>query len=117
VYPELGNYTATVTATNQVSSLSATTAVTISEEAISGLTLVAASPTTLGDITLVTATLTAGTNAGYELNFGDTTAIQRGTPIRILAYSTITRRSGVHATITAVIPGEAGDKRLLSRTT
>ena len=70
-YPAVGVYTAVVTASNLVSSLTATTTVTVVDEAIAGLTAMNDSPTILGQITALSATITAGTNVSYTWDFGD----------------------------------------------
>jgi PKD repeat protein len=70
VYPAVGTYTATVTATNSVGFLTATTLVTV-DEAIDGLEAINDSPTDLGSITTLTATITAGTNVTYSWDLGD----------------------------------------------
>jgi PKD repeat protein len=69
-YAAAGPYTATVTATNPVSSATAETGVLV-EEAISGLAAANDSPTALGQPTTFTATITAGTNVTYTWDFGD----------------------------------------------
>jgi PKD repeat protein len=73
-YPDIGLYTATVTATNSLGSETATTLVTITDAPIIGLIAVNDSPTTLGEVTALTATVTAGTNIGYAWDFGDGSA-------------------------------------------
>ncbi len=72
-YGMVGSYTATVTATNSLGSLSATTVVTVlaSEIPISGLAAVNNSPTTLGQVTAFTATVVGGSSVVYQWNFGD----------------------------------------------
>ena len=71
IYPAVGTYTATVTATNSAGSVVATTAVTITDVPISGLSAANDSPTRVGSVTHLTATLSAGTNVTYAWNFGD----------------------------------------------
>ena len=71
VYPDLGIYTAIVTATNVLNSEIATTTVTIVEEPITGLQAVNDSPTELGNPTALAATIATGTNVTYEWDFGD----------------------------------------------
>lgn len=73
VYPNIGLYTATVTATNFINSQTAQTVVTIVEQTISGLTATNNSPTSLGNSTFLTATVAAGSNVSYEWDFGDGT--------------------------------------------
>ena len=69
-YPAVGNYTATVTATNSVSSDSTTTSVTV-DQTIAGLSASNDSPTALGSLTSLSASVTAGSNITYEWDFGD----------------------------------------------
>lgn len=71
VYPELGLYIATVTATNSVSQDVATTTVVITEAPIGGLAAWNDGPTVLGRPTLFVATVVSGTNVEYVWNFGD----------------------------------------------
>ncbi len=73
-YPDIGLYTATVTATNSVSSQTTSTLVTITDVPITGLSAVNNSPTILGEVTTLTATVTAGTNVIYTWDFGDGTS-------------------------------------------
>ncbi|MCL4872140.1 MAG: PKD domain-containing protein [Anaerolineae bacterium] len=73
IYPTMGIYTATVTATNSANSQSVQTVVAIVDAGITGLTAVNDSPTRLGNTTTFTATITAGTNVSYTWNFGDGT--------------------------------------------
>ncbi|MCL4262212.1 MAG: PKD domain-containing protein [Anaerolineae bacterium] len=70
-YPMAGVYTAVVSATNSVSTLTATTTIEIVDEAIAGLTAVNDSPTILGHATNLTATVSAGTSISYTWDFGD----------------------------------------------
>ena len=71
-YAVVGTYTATVTATNSVSSQSAQTAVVV-DQTISGLAANSDSPTKLGNTTHLTATIAAGSRVSYQWNFGDGT--------------------------------------------
>jgi hypothetical protein len=71
VYPDIGVYTSTVTASNAVSTAQAETLVGIYVEAITGLVAVNNSPTLLGETTLLTATIITGTNVIYDWDFGD----------------------------------------------
>ncbi len=80
VYPSLGVYTAVVTATNTVGSLSTSTEVSILEEPITGLTAGNDSPTYLGDATHFTALVTGGTSVTYAWDFGDGTTGSGATP-------------------------------------
>ncbi len=72
-YPAVGIYTAIVTASNTINTLTATTTVTITSTdiPISGLSAQNNSPTALGQSTTLTATITAGTNVAYTWAFGD----------------------------------------------
>ncbi|CAG0931221.1 Collagenase ColH [Thermoflexales bacterium] len=70
VYPALGNYTATVTATNGVSNVVATTFVTIVDQPLSNLTVTSSSPTLLGTTSFFTATAN-GSSLSYTWDFGD----------------------------------------------
>ena len=70
IYPALGIYTATVTATNGVSNVVATSLVTIVDQPITTLTATSSSPTLLGSISLFTATAD-GTSVIYTWDFGD----------------------------------------------
>lgn len=70
-YPASGIYTAVVTASNSVNSLSTSTEVNILDESISGLAASNDSPTEIGSPTNMTATITAGTNVTYAWAFGD----------------------------------------------
>lgn len=70
-YAETGVYTAVVTATNEIYTMTDTTTVVIVDEAITGLNAVNDSPTTLGDTTTLTATINTGSNVSYNWDFGD----------------------------------------------
>ena len=74
-YTDLGHYTASVTATNSVSTQVATTTVEVYEQAIAGLVAVNDSPTLLGESTVLTATVVSGTNIIYEWDLGDGTVV------------------------------------------
>ncbi|RLC89450.1 MAG: hypothetical protein DRI37_03770 [Chloroflexi bacterium] len=67
----VGMYTAVVTLTNPVSTLTATTSVEVYEEAITGLSATSDSPTLLGETTTLTATVSTGSNVAYTWAFGD----------------------------------------------
>jgi PKD repeat protein len=96
VYPDLGVFTATVTASNAVSSEVATTTVQVYEESISGLVATNDSPTILGETTFLTATVVSGTNVIYAWDLGD------GTLVTGAVVSHIYSMSGVYtATVTA----------------
>ena len=70
-YAQIGNYTATVTATNSHGVESASQVVEVVDVPIAGLTASNDSPTLLGSATTFTATITAGTNVTYTWEFGD----------------------------------------------
>jgi PKD repeat protein/uncharacterized protein YegL len=70
-YPALGNYTAIVTATNQVSQMTATTTVEVVDVPIAGLTASNSSPTIVGNLTFLAAATTSGSNVQYTWAFGD----------------------------------------------
>jgi len=71
IYPDVGVYTAIVTASNSVSVLTATTTVTITDALIEGLVANNDSPTVLGQVTTLTATITRGSNVAYTWALGD----------------------------------------------
>ena len=75
-YGTVGVYTAIVTASNTINTLTATTRVTITEAPIAGLTASNNSPTLLGNSTRLTATITSGNNVTYQWNFGDSASGQ-----------------------------------------
>ena len=77
IYPSIGSYTATVTASNAFSSQTASTSVLI-EETITGLTASNDGPTVLGDLTSLTASISTGSNVSYEWDFGDGSSIETG---------------------------------------
>ncbi|MGC9394815.1 MAG: PKD domain-containing protein [Anaerolineae bacterium] len=70
-YPQIGAYTATVTATNHVSAMSATSIVTITDAPVTGLTATNDGPTQLGQPTTLTAQVATGSNVTYTWAFGD----------------------------------------------
>ncbi len=72
-YSEIGFYTATVTATNSMGSLSITSAVTINGVSIpiTGVHVFNSSPSALGSATYFTASVDEGNNVIYRWNFGD----------------------------------------------
>jgi PKD repeat protein len=70
-YAAVGPYTAIVTATNSLGTVTATTPVTITDVPISGAGAVNSSPTQLGNATLFTATISSGTGVSYTWNYGD----------------------------------------------
>lgn len=73
-YTALGTYTATVTATNNISTVTASTVVTVTETPISGLQAINNGPVPprpdSGFVTL-SASVTAGSNVQYEWDLGD----------------------------------------------
>jgi hypothetical protein len=70
-YPDIGVYTATVTANNSVSTAQAETIVRIYEDSITGLMAQNNSPTVIGEATILTATVVSGTNVLYTWELGD----------------------------------------------
>lgn len=72
-YPALGSYTATVTATNQVSQMTTTTTVRVVDPPVVGLTATNSSPTIIGNQTFLAAATSGGTNIQYTWAFGDGT--------------------------------------------
>ena len=72
-YAQMGAYTAVVTASNDLGTLTATTRVTITAAPIVGLAAWNDSPTALGAPTHLTATVAAGTNVSYTWSLGDGT--------------------------------------------
>jgi hypothetical protein len=70
-YAAVGEYQATVTASNSAGSASASTTVVVRDAPISGLTASANGPTNLGNPTTFDAAVTGGTNVSYTWNFGD----------------------------------------------
>ena len=70
-YPDVGMYTAVVTASNNLNVITATTTVTITDTPVAGLTATNDSPTPLGGSTTLTATVAAGSNVTYTWVFGD----------------------------------------------
>lgn len=84
LYLAPGVYTATVTASNPVSSQTAATLVLVAEP-IANLTAANDSPTVLGSPTHFTATVTAGSSVNYTWNFGDGLTGQGASPIHTYA--------------------------------
>ena len=70
-YPNLGFYTAIVTATNNINVITATSQVTITDGSITGLVATNTSPTRLGSLTTLRATVTTGIDVTYVWDFGD----------------------------------------------
>ncbi len=71
LYPTVGNYTATVTATNAVSEVVSSTVVTVIDRAIEGFQADNSGLTRLASSTTFTATILDGSNVTYTWNFGD----------------------------------------------
>lgn len=71
LYPAVGTYTATVTATNSAGSDFVETQVVIEDVPILGLVAVNDSPSVLGEMTTLSATIQAGSNVFYDWDFGD----------------------------------------------
>ncbi len=70
-YPDVGVFTATVTARNRFGELSATTTVTIQEAPIAGLSAYNNSPTMRGAATTLSATVAGGSHVEYAWDLGD----------------------------------------------
>ncbi|MCL4264758.1 MAG: VCBS repeat-containing protein [Anaerolineae bacterium] len=71
-FPQVGSYTAIVTATNSVNSLTATTMVTITSDVpISNLIVSNSSPTLFGEETVFSATVQGGTGVTFIWDYGD----------------------------------------------
>jgi PKD repeat protein len=77
-YVVTGAYTAVVTATNGILTITQDSSVIV-DEAITGLSAVNDSPTLLGNETTLTATITAGSNVVYGWDFGDESGVVSGT--------------------------------------
>ncbi len=72
-YPAVGVYTAVVTASNILNTLTTTTTVAVVEAPIVGLAAENDSPTVIGNATHFTATVAEGTSVQYAWDFGDGT--------------------------------------------
>jgi len=70
-YPDVGMYTAVVTASNSFNMMTATTTVTITDTPVAGLTATNDSPTPLGGSTILTAAIASGSHVTYTWAFGD----------------------------------------------
>ena len=81
IYPALGTYIATITATNQVSQMTATTTVNVVDPPVVGLTASNSSPTIVGNATFFNASTTGGANIQYTWAFGDGSYGNGPTPI------------------------------------
>jgi PKD repeat protein len=104
VYPDLGFYTATVTATNSISQATATTPVTITEVPIAGLAAANDSPTALGRPTAFTATVLSGTNVAFTWTFGDgSPPLARPSSLVDGPSSTVTHTYAAPGTYTATV--------------
>ncbi len=71
IYPSLGDFTATVTATNDAGHSVSTTRVEIKNAMVAGLDFSSDNPTPLGQVTTLTATVAAGSSVQYQWDFGD----------------------------------------------
>ncbi len=79
IYPNVGTYTAVVTASNAFNTVSASTPVTITPNIpIAGLSATNSSPTWLGSLTTLTATVAAGSSVVCVWDFGDSTPVATG---------------------------------------
>ena len=70
IYPTVGIYTASVTASN-TASLSTVATIVVVEEPISGLTALATTPVRTDETASLTATVSGGSNVSYSWAFGD----------------------------------------------
>jgi PKD repeat protein len=87
-YPTAGIYTAIVTASNSLNTVTATTTVTVYVTPIASLTAANSSPTVFGQATVFTASISAGDRVSYTWNFGD--GLSTGTGITSThTYSTV----------------------------
>jgi PKD repeat protein len=107
VYGVVGFYTALVTATNSVSTLTTTTRVTITDQPVLNLTAINDSPTVLGNTTHLTATAT-GSNIVYTWAFGDGTTGVGQTPTHVYAatgmYTAVVTATNSISTVVATTP-------------
>jgi N-acetylneuraminic acid mutarotase len=67
----IGTQLITVTASNNIGSVSDTHVISITDQPIEGLTAINDSPSGLGEVTTFTATITNGTNVIFAWDFGD----------------------------------------------
>ena len=82
-YPATGSYTASVTATNPISTDTAATTVVVDpipDEPITGLAVVNDGPTPVGSVTSLDASVTGGTNIVYDWDLGDGTILTDAGP-------------------------------------
>jgi len=101
-YGAVGVYTAIVTASNGVNSLTATTPVTITDVPVAGLSATNDSPTALGQPTAFAATVTGGSNVSYAWDFGDSQTGSGANPTHTYAaggvyLATVTASNGTNA--------------------
>jgi uncharacterized repeat protein (TIGR01451 family) len=108
-YPNIGVYTAAVTASNAVSALTATTVVTITDRPVTGLNVTNDSPTTLGHTTTLTATA-GGSNIVYAWDFGD------GLPGIVGSQNVVTHTYATTGTFTAVVTASNSTNTLTATT-
>ena len=71
IYPQVGTYTATITAENARNVMTATTTVEIVDVPISGLIATNGSPVLVGETTTLSATVSSGSNVTFTWDFGD----------------------------------------------
>jgi uncharacterized repeat protein (TIGR01451 family) len=109
-YPSVGVYTAVVTASNEVSTLTATTTVDIVDRPVTGLSVTNDSPTTLGNTTTLTATA-GGSNIVYAWDFGD------GSPVIVGSQSVVAHTYPTTGTFTAVVTASNSTNSLTATTT
>ncbi len=101
-YGAVGTYTAIVTASNGVNSLTATTPVAITDVPATGLSATNDSPTALGQPTAFAATVTGGSNVSYAWDFGDSQTGSGANPTHTYAaggvyLATVTASNGTNA--------------------
>ncbi len=112
-YPDVGLYTAVVTASNSANTVTATTPVTVGDVPITGLTATNDSPTALGQATTLTATVSAGSNVVYTWAFGDA-ATGAGATVNhtypdVGLYTAVVTASNSANTVTATTTVSVGD--------
>ncbi|NJO05159.1 MAG: PKD domain-containing protein, partial [Chloroflexaceae bacterium] len=112
-YPAVGIYTAIVTATNSVGTVSTTTTVIV-DETVSTLQATNDGPTALGATTTLTASLATGSNTSYTWSLGDGTTATGATVSHTYpavgiytAIVTATNSVGTVSTTTTVVVDEA----------
>jgi PKD repeat protein len=113
-------YTAVVTASNSVSSMTATTVVTITDAVIEGLMVVNDSPTPLGNHTRLTATISSGSNVSYTWDFGDSSQETGATVSHVYAnlgvYTAVVTASNAINILTATTAVTVTDVPIISLT-